>query len=190
MWFPHIENGVFVNSCPCDIGSTCSCDMQCSVRLPGPVAEVTEVKVDGLVVAPAAYEVYEWSDLVRVDGECWPLCQDFTADTDEVGSFLVTYDRGIEPPPGADCVTGILAAEIAKACVGTACRLPRNVSSVSRQGVNVSFISPEELVKMRLTGIPEVDMWVVADNPDRLTTDSVVWSPEIARRNRGRRRTS
>lgn len=186
-WIPRILDGVWVNSCPCEIGTFCSCELNCSVRLPGPVSSVTEVKVDGVVIDPAEYAVYDFAELKRLGGECWPICQDFEVGTTEVGSFVVTYQRGVPAPESADCVTGLLAAEIGKACTGKPCRLPRNVQSVARQGVNVSFLTPEQLQKFRMTGIPEVDLWVTADNPDRLTSDSVVWSPETRR---GRQRTS
>lgn len=186
-WIPHVVNGVWVNSCACDIGTFCSCRLDCSVNLPGPVAAITEVTVDGIIVPPEAYVVYDGAELKRVDGDCWPVCQDWNAAPTDVGSFVVSYQRGVLPPDGTDCVTGMLAVEFAKACIGEKCRLPRMLQSISRQGVSVQYLTPQQLTDLKLTGIPEVDLWVTAVNPDRLDSDSVVWSPEVRR---GRQRTS
>jgi hypothetical protein len=188
-WFPMINRrGVWVNSCGCAGGSDCGCGSEEIVWLPGPVQSIAEVLVDGVVIDPSAYRVWDWHKLQRTDGGMWPACQDFDADPNEVGSFVVTYQRGIEPPDEVGCLTGVLACEIAKMCVSDkSCRLPRNVTNVSRQGVSMDFPTLESVLKAKRTGIPEVDMWLAVENPDGLANDSVVWSPDRAR---ARRRTS
>lgn len=179
-WFPHIQNGVWVNTCSCTSAEGCSCGPLCEVRLPGPVAAIGEITIDGVIVPADAYWVYDGRDVVRVDGECWPACQDYAADVDEVGSFVITYDRGVAVPDEGQALAGVLACELAKACVNdNSCRLPKRVSSVTRQGVQVSFVDPKVLAELRITGIPEVDMWTRAINPNGLAQTASVWSPDL-----------
>jgi hypothetical protein len=177
-------------------GSWCGCTAQechcaptlCEVGLAGPVNAVTEVKQDGTVVPATSYVVQDHRWLVRVDGECWPDCQDFTAGEDAPGAFVVTYQRGVPVPPGGQWAAGQLACEIAKAMTNDReCRLPRRVQSVVRQGVQRTFLDPAQLAKDGMTGLPEVDQWLGAVNPHRLPRDSVVWSPDLQP---GRRRTA
>lgn len=177
-----------VSWCGCS-GPGCSCSSRlCEVGLAGPVHGVTEVRVDGEVVPPAAYLVHDRRWLVRVDGDCWPECQDFTAADTEPGSFVVTYQRGIPVPVGGQLAAGQYACELAKAILAdSTCRLPRRVQSVVRQGVQQTFLDPAQLAKDGMTGLPEVDQWLRVVNPNRLPRDSVVWSPDLAG---GRRRTS
>ena len=190
MWVPMINpQGVWVNSCGC-FGETgdCSCNVEQTVVLPGPVSSILSVMVDGVTVPSTAYTVYDYGKLVRTDGGKWPVCQNFEAAVTSPGSFLVSYMRGIAVPFELQCLSGILACEIGKLCVGDkTCRLPRSVASVARQGVNVDFVPLDTILKLKLTGIPEIDMWLTADNPDRLAGDTVVWSPDV---HRGRQKTS
>ena len=51
---PYISAGVWRN---CGCAGPCSCRARCEAYLPGPIAEIIEVKVDGLVLDPAAYRV-------------------------------------------------------------------------------------------------------------------------------------
>lgn len=186
---PSLAYGLLATSwCGCT-RSGCSCTAAlCEVGLVGPVHEVTAVSVDGNAVPDTAYVVHDHRWLVRVDGRCWPRCQDLTAGPDEVGAFAVTYRRGVPVPVGGQWAAGQLACEIAKAMLNDKeCRLPRRVQSVVRQGVQRTFLDPAQLAKDGMTGLPEVDQWLAAVNPHRLPRDSLVWSPDLPG---ARRRTS
>jgi hypothetical protein len=167
----------------------CSCTRHlCEVGLAGPVHDITEVRVDGQVVQAASYVVHDHRWLVRVDGDCWPECQDLTAADDQPGAFVVTYRRGVPVSAGGQWAAGQMACEIAKAMTNdNTCRLPRRVQSLVRQGVQQTFVDPAQLAKDGMTGLPEVDQWLRAVNPGKLPRDSLVWSPDIPR---GRRRTA
>jgi hypothetical protein len=174
---PYLFGGVWRN---CGCGPRCCCRPECAVVLRGPVASVNEVMVDGEVVPSSAYRVdvtqgTYW--LIRLDGTCWPTCQDFTAAPDAAGAFQVIYERGRELPEALAVATAILACEYGKGMTGGDCRLPARMTSLNRQGVTVEVepASPEE----GLTGITEVDAIVAALNPSKRTRPPVLLSPDL-----------
>lgn len=177
---PWIDSGVWRN---CGCAGGCSCSATCEVILPGPVAAIDEITVDGIVIDPAAYRVDSMRGqavLVRIDGECWPECQDMDTDVTEVGSFAVTYQRGIAVPRAGQIAAGILAGEFAKACQGLDCTLPQQLASLSRNGVEVQVVDPTALLENGLTGIANVDLWIRAVNPRQKAQRARVYSPDIA----------
>lgn len=174
---PYIREGTWFN---CGCVGACACRPACEAWLPGPVATVVEVTVDGVVIDPSAYRVDDRQWLVRTDGECWPDCQDLdTSDPTADGTFFVTYTRGTPVPVAGQIAAGILACEFAKACAGADCRLPRNLVALSRQGVDIALPDPTDLIGQGLTGIADVDLWIRSVNPTRLTHRLRVWSPDM-----------
>jgi hypothetical protein len=173
---PYVANGTWVN-CACSGG--CDCAPTCRVDLGRPVAEITEVKVDGLILDPSAYQmVGQW--LARTDGgECWTSCQDPSVPDSEEGTFSVTYRPGRALPVAGQIAAGMLASEFAKACNGAACGLPAQVASLSRQGVDVEFVDPTTVFENGRTGIHEVDLFIQAVNPSGLTRRARVMSPDV-----------
>jgi hypothetical protein len=176
-WGPsQLADGSWVNSCACSAGD-CSCTALCEVVLSAPVGQVTWVKVDGIELATTDYRV-DGSHLLWIGvGDCpWPACQDMTADSDQVGTFAVSYLNAHAPDALAAYAAGVLAMEFAKACVGGKCRLPATVTSVARQGV--VFEIAAGTFPDGTTGIREVDAWIglwrPPGSPNRTAT---VWSP-------------
>lgn len=153
----------------------CGCGPRCSYISPSvihlasrvalPVQEVTEVVVAGVLMDPSEYRL-EGDLLYKVSGN-WPS-QDLGRPLDEEGTWSVSYTRGIPPPPGTAKLVGLLAAEFLAACRGGKCRLPRRVRSVSRQGVSYDMIDPTDIYSTGKTGIPEVDLWLSAVNPNHI----------------------
>lgn len=175
-WFPYVDGTGIWRNCGC-VGA-CSCRARCEVILPAPVAYVATVTVDGLVVPETSYRVDNRSILVRTDGECWPQCQDFD-ETDPVdGTFFVTYARGEEVPPAGQIAAGKLACAYAKSCT-TGCKLPGNLASLSRQGVEVQLVDPAQVLADGYTGIADVDLWLRAVNPYRRTQRARLYSPDL-----------
>lgn len=173
---PFTMGGRWFNAvCGCGV-SGCSCTRTCDLRLPGEVATVDEVSLDGIIVDPTLYRLDGPNLLVSL-GECWPLCQNMAAEVDEEGSFTVTYTPG----PAADGLDafaiGLLACEYGKATQGQRCRLPAGVTSVARQGVTLDLATSP--FPGGLTGIPEVDSRIKWWNPHGLVTPSTVWSPDL-----------
>jgi hypothetical protein len=176
-WIPFVDAAGSWRNCMCP--GACSCVARCEVWLPGPVASVSSVLVDGVEIDPSAYRVDNGNLLVRQDGECWPECQDFNlaADSPETSenTFVVTYQRGTPVPVAGQIAAGLLACDFAKSCT-TGCELPGNLSSLSRQGVEVTLADPTEELNGGLTGIPQVDQWIRAVNPNKLSSRARVRS--------------
>lgn len=182
LWMvPYILNGLWRN---CGCGCPCDCRPDCEVKLPGPVASVSQVMVDGLIIDPATYRVDDYQWLVRTGGNCWPRCQDYNVDVPDAGSFQVTYLRGNPVPQDILDAAATLACEFAKSCAGNECRLSSRMQSLTRQGVSVSYVDIDRLLKAGLTGITEVDQVIVADNPYQLKERPRMWSYDTSPRTR------
>lgn len=176
---PYVDAGAWRN-CGCE--GACSCRAACEVPFPGPVAQVAEVRLDGVVLDPTAYrmDIYKGvPTLVRTDGECWPKCQDLNLDVDDVGSFVIVYQPGELLPVAGQLAAGQLACEFAKACAGQDCALPQQLASLSRNGVEVQVMDPTALLDQGLTGLANVDLWVRSVNPFRRPQRSRVYSPDV-----------
>lgn len=180
-WMPYIFNGVWRNCTGCAGSSLgcCTCEPRCQVYLPPPVHSIpaTGISIDGVILDVDAWRVDNGQWLVRTDGECWPLCQDFNVDTGE-GVFEVTYLKGQAVPNVLLHAAGELACEWAKNCVGAPCRLPQRVTSIARQGVSVSLVNIDELLRNGLTGITTVDQMIRSFNPYSMTSSMRIASPD------------
>lgn len=179
-WRPVLIDGDWINLRCGRCGDVCSCTTVSSIRLPGPVDSIVSVVVDGATVDPSAYRVDNRSQLVRQDGSSWPDCQDLSKPAGEVGTWSVTYKRGVPVPKGGQVAAAMLACEMAKAIVAPKdCQLPRRViQSVTREGITLGFDLFEDIEKGK-TGIWMVDDWVasVVHRPKR----SQVMSPDTMR---------
>jgi len=174
VWFPFLFNGVWQN-CVCT--GACRCHPKNQVFLPRPVAWVMQVTVDGVVVNPSAYRVDNGMWLVRTDGNDWPLYQDYNLDSG-VGTFEVTYLKGIPCPPALLNAAGELASQYAKGCVGGKCQLPARITQLVRQGVTLTAVNPDVLLNMGFTGLFTVDTVIRALNPGGLTHPMRIISPD------------
>lgn len=156
----------------------CGCARGRGYTLPGPVNAVTEVVIDGAVLDPGEWRA-DGDTIIRVAAP-WPMAQDLTLEATEPGTWAVTYVRGIPVSDAGQYATGILAGEVLKAIRGNAgCKLPPRAQSVSRQGVDVQLIDPDTFLQGGRTGIPAVDLWLVAVNPRRIASPPQVWSPDL-----------
>ncbi|WP_228980128.1 hypothetical protein [Streptomyces sp. DH12] len=184
-WVPYIgTDGQWRNASVCGCSSGCSCGELCEVRLEGPVHDVVAVEVDGLVLPDGAYRVDDGNLLVRTDGGCWPDCQDMAAPCGEPGTWCVTYRVGVPLDDAAIAAHSALVCHLLKGCTGAGscgCKVPRNATRVSRQGVELEMADPTLIYEGMRTGISEVDLWLTAVNPYRLTSPSRVYSPDMWR---------
>lgn len=91
---------------------------------------------------------------------------------------VVELEAGEPPPAGGLLAAQVLATEFAKALADSDdCQLPGNAVSVNRQGVSV-LLDPTEIYKQRRVGLPAVDAWLTAVNPNHLQAAPTVWWPE------------
>lgn len=187
-WMPILQGGVWYNQrCDRCAPSGCSCAELCEVDLPGPVAEIIQVKLNGLVLDPTEYRVDNTRKLVRTSVTvseagalgCWPTCQDLSSPDTEEGTFSVRYRPGSAVPQGGLWAAGLLACQLLKACDGDAeCALPASAQRITRQGVTVE-LTPVLINREAggfATGIPEVDLWLETVNPYKAKLPSRVFS--------------
>lgn len=189
-WLPYIANGVWRN-CWCGTGAGCqSCRASCQVWLPGPVFAITNVTIDGTTVDSSTYDLQAQDGawwLVRLrpsdsSTNCWPEHQNFDRALGSTDTWSVTYEKGVPVPSAVMGAAGILALEWARGCTGAACRLPGRIQNLTRQGITVTMASVDELLRLGLTGLPEVDQVITAVNPYGLKSRPRISSVELINR--------
>ncbi|MCY0957745.1 hypothetical protein [Streptomyces sp. H27-H5] len=183
-WIPYIgTDGAWRNASVCGCSGDCSCGELCEIYLPGPVYDVVSVQ-EGAVVLPAtAYRVDNSGDLVRLDGACWPSCQDMAAAIGEPDTLAVTYRTGLQLDESATAAVSELTCHLLKGCGGSCgcAAAGRNVNKVTRQGLQLEMADPTLIYSEGRTGLPLCDLWLAAVNPYRLTSASRVYSPDLRR---------
>ena len=166
------------NAAPCGCGTDCRHVASDRVPLPGPVHGVTGVTVDGVAVNASAYRVQQRRWLRRTDGKAWPMNQDLTVADNAVGAFVVGYVKGIPVPADGSEMAGLLAVELARGMTGGACALPTGVTSVARQGISVELADMREWFTNGLTGVEQVDLWIMGVNPFKSKSPARIISPD------------
>jgi hypothetical protein len=170
---PALIRGRWYNITCGGCSGECTCGTLEEIALPGPVYDVIEVKVDGLPLTQGVdYRLDNNRLLVRL-GDLWPTCNDLNLADTEVGTWSVTLRIGEAVPALGRVAIGVLTTEFTKAliCDGT-CQLPMNVQSISRQGVDVTFIDPTEVFANRRTGLYIPDLFINSVNPSGLARRS------------------
>lgn len=177
-----------LGSCSCNREDRCGCSSRAMIELPSqPVIDITEVKVDGVVLGAAFYRVDEWKWLVRLpdaDGTNpgWPCCQRLDLADTEDETWSVTYTFGRTPPQAGLEAAKELACQLALACqpetVGE-CNLPQRVQSITRQGVSYVLLDPMAFLDKGKTGLYRVDLFLAAYNPRGIAATGGVYSPDI-----------
>jgi hypothetical protein len=165
----------------------CSCVALEAIRLwHKRVSEIVEVQIDGAILAETDYRLWR-NQLLRLGGDAWPDCQDFTLDNGEVDTWSITYKHGLPVPAGGQFAAGLLQCELAKAACGdTTCQLPKRVQSITRQGVSVAFLDPMQFLAEGKTSLYAVDLWLEHVNPNRLQRRARVFRADSVRRGRSR----
>lgn len=183
-FFPTLIDGqVFNIQCGCPQGC-CKCRADCEFKLPGPVCTVDSVTVDGVVLDPSKYRVYD-GYILAFDSDSCPGCQDYNLDAGEVGTWSVTYSVGTPVPADIELAAGLYANEVLKSLLGDkSCALPERVQQVARQGTTVAFLDPTDLLNEGLTGLRLVDQIIRSVNPYQLHQPPRVWSPSKRYRTR------
>jgi hypothetical protein len=162
-----------------------SCLISCSpsrVKLAGyPIRAITQVLINGDVVSPTEYTIWNQRYLTRLDDSRWPVAQDLTqADTEE-STFSITYTYGADPPAMGVSAAAQLGCELYRACGGdTNCALPQGTTRVTRQGIvieKLAFTSWAFRDGGWRTGLPLVDAFLQAYNPAGIRRRPTFWSP-------------
>jgi len=156
--------------------SGCSCTTVSEVLLPVPVYRIVEVRVDGTPLVTGAYRLDDARRLVRTDGGEWPRCNDLNLDDTEEGTWSVTAEYGREVPTLGRLAVGELACQLLRARTGEDCLLPTNVTQLIRQGVTIQMPDSIELLRLGMTNLYLVNLFIQTYNPNRLTRRSGVYS--------------
>lgn len=167
-----------------------SCLVACSpsrIKLAGyPVREITEVKIDGVVVAASEYNLWNSRYVTRLNDARWPIAQDLTLADSEEGTFSISYSYGADPPALGVRAAAQLACELYKACTNEACALPSGTTRITRQGVTIerlAFTSWAHQSETRTqiggwrTGLQLVDAFLSTYNAKGLMRRPVFWAP-------------
>lgn len=152
------------------------------IRLPAyPVNTITQVRVDGVVLAAADYKIADDRWLMRIGGS-WPCSQDVTLPPTAFGTFEVQYTYGVSIPPAGVRAAAAYACEVARACQPSAqgeCALPARTQQIVRQGLSVRVLDPADLTDQGRTGLSIVDAFIQAVNPHGLQERAAVLSPDM-----------
>lgn len=141
-----------------------------------PVISVEEVLIDGAIFT--AWRLDDYHRLVRTDGECWPHCNDLILPPTEPNTMQVKYTAGRRPPLELQAAVAELACEMKRACNGGDCVFPRNVTSVSRQGITLNIAALQDAVGKFGTGLAFVDS--VVQQYDCRRAKTRVWHPGLS----------
>jgi hypothetical protein len=186
-WIPYVDGaGVWRNASVCGCRQSCSCTELSEISLDGTVYDIVSVQL-GPDVMPAEDYRLDYAKgwrLVRLDGEAWPSCQDMAAEVGDEGAFAVTYRTGIPLDYSGQAAYDALVCHLLRECGGVgacSCKLPANVTRVSRQGVDIEFAEATELRLNGWTGVPATDAWLRAVNPYGQTSPSRVYSVDYPR---------
>lgn len=183
---PLLFRGLWYNVTCGTCQSGCSCSFVSEARLPGPVHDVVQVKVDGVpLVKGTDYRLDDYRILVRLGGEVWPLCNDLNLADTEVGTWSATFRQGQAVPTIGQLAVGILASEFTKLLMcDSSCALPKPVQSIARQGISVTFLDPNEVFKDGRTGLYLPDLFIQTTNPGALRRRSRVFDIDSLDTNR------
>lgn len=144
-----------------------------ALKLPRePITDITGVTIDGTAFT-------EWDAdlrhgmLYRSDGCGWDLCQ---------GEISVDYTHGEPPPEGGVQAAVTFAVQLHKGSAGAGdCELPERVQSLTRQGVSMTMLDPQEFLDQGRVGLYSVDVWLRAVNPHGRGERARVYSPDVPR---------
>lgn len=153
----------------CFAGQSCwpeiaACSPYPAIDLGGayPVWDAWDVKLSGVALDPAAYEVRGRRFLVRLDGQAWPYGTIALASNPD--PLVVTWAYGRQPPVSGRLAAARYAAEIAKLCAGDPCGVNvQSARSVTREGTNYTVLDADSVISEGRTGLGSVDAWLVAD---------------------------
>ena len=130
-----------------------------SILLPRPCGGVKWVRVAGVEIPTTAYRIDDNAILVRTDGDVWTANGDMTEANTATDVTEVSYFPGWRPGKLLIWAAAELAREFYLAASGDKkCRLPKNVTAVTRQGVTFEM-TPSIFTEGR-TGIHEIDVKV------------------------------
>lgn len=139
-----------------------------------PVLSVQSIVQGDVVLDPSTYSIRNNAYLRREGGIPWML--------DPVNELLITYTWGVNVPPAGKRAATRLANELILLDMGSPeCALPQRLMSVNRQGLQYSFVDPQQFLDNGKIGIPEIDFFITAVNPGKGKKKARVFSVDRPR---------
>ena len=158
------------------MSNSCSCNIIDEAWLPSPVSSIDEVKIDGVILDPSAYNLRDYRFLQRIDGGKWPICNDLSKPDTAVGTWTVKLTLGEAVPQMGRIAVGELACQFAKLLADdSSCTLPKPVQQLVRQGVTMNFLDPNQIFANGRIGLYMCDLFITAENPHALMERSHVY---------------
>lgn len=191
-----------------DHNAGCGCVPLDRIDLAGyPVREITEVKIDGVVlpeteivngITQTNWRLDKRRFLTRMadvngNAQRWPACQRLDENDTEIGTFSVSYAYGQDPPLLGQFAAAQVGCEMYRSMSGGDCQLPSGTVRVTRQGITIDKMAALGWFRQSSkrygaaarwqTGMPMVDAFLNAANPYGLTRRPMMMAPG-QRRNR------
>lgn len=156
-------------SCRTCYPRVCSCEPLNGIDLgiASPIHAIWDVWVDGVMLDPSVYGIVDRKWLVRNDNQVWPTGTLNNNELADPHAFSATWAYGRPIPKGARNAAALLAAELAKACLGQVCQIPQHVSTVTREGITYQIVDVNAIIAEGSTGVALVDQWLAADRIGR-----------------------
>lgn len=93
--------------------------------------------------------------------------------------YRVTYDFASTLSRGAFDAVLQYAHQLWLAAEGDdECQLPERVATVSREGIEMSMLTPSDYMDKGKVGLPRVDTWLALVNPKQARRPSAVYTPD------------
>lgn len=179
--YPYLYAGQWFNlGCGGCGGDGCSCTVIHDLILPQPIASIDDITIDGVALTDLDEHVqlFDFRQLVRIDGEAWPLCNDLSKPATEVGTWTITVTAGTPVPKLGQVALGELTRELVNACIGGTCRLPNNVQQIVRQGVTQTRFDPTLMFADGKLGLFYCDLFLGTYNPNNIRERARAVDPE------------
>jgi len=177
--FPTLLDGSWYNvGCLGGCVGACSCNTVSQFTLPGPVDQIVQIVIGDEIVPTGSYRLDSARFVVRTDGGNWPVCNDLSKSSGP-GTWRVTYRAGLEVPMLGQMAAAELACEFLKKLSGLECKLPSRVTNISRQGVSMTLLDPQDFLTEGRIGLYLSDLFIKTFNPNHLASRSRVYSPDV-----------
>jgi len=140
-----------------------------------PVSSVVQVRLGATVYDDTTYYFdTDSKTLYRVPPDSWPRKDEKWSAPGTGEAFVVDTIVGSPPDAWALDVCATLVKELVLSCTGSKCRLPKNVTTVTSQGMTIR-LRDKEIYSL----IPELGAWVHFMNPHGARLPAKVFSPEL-----------
>lgn len=134
------------------------------------VTSVSAVRINGELLDPNTYQLRNNAFLVKTNKTPWNF--------GPANEICVTYKHGANPPLAGKIAATRLANELILSANDSAeCALPENIVNVSRQGISFALADDADFIASGKVGIPIVDQFIMAANPNFAKKRPKVFSP-------------